>query len=134
MRSTSLLLAQVTHSSRGEPPPTGYTIAGHVIRSVESGITTHFPSGETLNRGAEESLALSPLQVRDSEFSAHKVPRPCAQQVIQLLAIGRDGRKKPIAFRGDLPIASRVVEPHGALARADGSDKGAAVGSEFDSL
>src|SRR5712692_7332870 len=62
------------------------------------------------------------------------VPRSGAQQVIQLLAIGRDGRKKTIPFRGDLPIASRVMEPHGALAHSYGSHKGAAVGSDFDSL
>src|SRR5262249_47939475 len=57
-----------------------------------------------------------------------------AQQVIQLLAIRRNRWKKTISFRGDLPIASRVMKPHRALAGANGGDKGAAVGIDFDSL
>src|SRR5205814_699261 len=69
------------------------------------------------------------------EFSAHPAPcAPGAQQVIQLLAIEREGRKNGEAFRSDLPIAARIVEPQRALALADRSDEGMSVRSECDSL
>src|SRR6185436_1499261 len=81
------------------------------------------------------ALALPRFHVRDPEFSALPTPRsPGAQEVIQLRAIAREGWKKSEAFRSDLPIAARIVDPQRALARTDRSDKGAAIGSKIDSL
>ena len=83
----------------------------------------------------QQTLALSGFQVHNPEASARIVPRSFrARLVIQLLAIGRDVWTTGITLGGNLPVAARVVEPDCALARADRSDEGAAVGSEFDFL
>src|SRR5262245_42730939 len=57
-----------------------------------------------------------------------------AYQVIQLLAIGSDGREKTVAFRSHLPVAVGIVDPQCALACADRCDERASVRSEMNSF
>ena len=68
----------------------------------------------------EQSLVLSGIQVHDPQATGYPVPRAAgAYEVIQLLAIRRDGREKPPAFRTHLTVAARIVDPHSALTDAD---------------
>src|SRR6266536_272225 len=54
----------------------------------------------------KEALALSRGQVRDPEAAGDEACRSRgADQVIQLLAIGRDGWAETVALRRDLPVA-----------------------------
>src|SRR5262245_35626942 len=62
------------------------------------------------------------------------MPCPGPQQIIQLLAIGREGRQKTVTFGSDLPVAASVADPLRSLLRSDPGYERAAVGSECDSL
>ena len=73
--------------------------------------------------------------LRHPQFPLHECSgRTGAHQVINLAPIRRHRRSVRVAFRSNLPISIRLVEPHSALFTTHRSDKRPSIRSENDSF
>src|SRR6476660_4489540 len=78
---------------------------------------------------------VSRSRLRHPQFAVHECSgRTGAHQVIDLAAIRRHRWGVRVAFRSNLPISARLMEPDSALFSAHRSDKGASIRSENDSF
>src|SRR5215813_5197117 len=78
---------------------------------------------------------VSRSRLRHPQFPVHECSgRTGAHQVKNLAPIRRHRWGVRVAFRSNLPISTRLMEPHSALFSAHGSNKGPSIRSQNDSF